>query len=515
MKKRYFIILIFIVISVVSGLVILMQDERDKEKQEETINDVVFIEANALGGGNATIEDGMKKITYTSKNLVNPDEMETLYYKVTNGLESDASITVDCSLDTLNFTDYIEVMNAQASYNIPVSKSIEGGLTVKLLRNDDYEEGIQVKFICTINTFTNEEKPNTDDEELIPWDDNGVFSEYYNLAYEKLKTLTLEEKIGQLLMMSYSNSNPADAEVAIKDYHVGGVLFFGDAFKNKTSNQVKTMINNLQEKSNIPLMTAVDEEGGIVVRISSNPNLASEKFKSSQELYGDGSNGFKLIEEDTINKSKLLKSLGLNMNFAPVVDMADSGNFIFSRTLGQGKKLTGEFAKSVITSSKGLGVSYSLKHFPGYGNNADTHTGSATDSTSLKVLKDENMYPFSEGITAGAEAIMINHNIYSSIDSNYPASLSSKVHDILFDELNFTGLSITDDLAMNAIGSKYEHQYLKAFEAGNHILLTSTSYKKAFNEILDGINSLEISIDELNERVFKVLAWKYYIGLLT
>lgn len=515
MKKNFLIILVILVIIGCGGFEILKMYQDKNKNEEETLKDVVFIETNALGGGNAVIEDGKKKITYTSKKLVKFDDLETLYYKVTNGLENDVNITVECQIDTPQFSDYIEVMNSEANYNIPVNKSVEGNLTIKLLRDYEDEEGLQVKFVCAIKDMTDDENNETNEDETIPWDDNGVFSEYYNLAYQKLKTLTLEEKIGQLLMMSYSNSNPTDAETAIRDYHVGGILFFGDAFKNKTSDQVKTMIKNLQDKSNIPLMTAVDEEGGIVVRISSNPNLASEKFKSSQELYGDGSNGFTLIKEDTIVKSKLLKSLGLNMNFAPVVDVADSGNFIYSRTLGQGKKLTGEFAKSVILASKGLSVSYSLKHFPGYGNNVDTHTGSATDTTSLKVLKDENMYPFSEGIAAGAEAIMINHNIYSSIDSNYPASLSSKVHDILFDELNFTGLSITDDLAMNAIGSKYEHQYLKAFEAGNHVLLTSTSYKKAFNEILDGLNSLEISIDELNERVFKVLAWKYYIGLLS
>lgn len=121
-------------------------------------------------------------------------------------------------------------------------------------------------------------------ESKIPkeWQDNGIFSNYYEQAYEKLQTLSLEEKIGQLFLICYPSNHPIEA---LKKYHFGGYLFFEKDFKNKTEKQVKEMIGELQNASDIPLLTAVDEEGGTVVRISSNKNLVKDKFQSPRELY--------------------------------------------------------------------------------------------------------------------------------------------------------------------------------------------------------------------------------------
>lgn len=114
------------------------------------------------------------------------------------------------------------------------------------------------------------------------WQDNGIFKDYYEQAYEKLETLTLDEKIGQLFLISYPSSNPVEI---LQQNQFSGYLFFQKDFKGKTESQVKNMMANLQEVSKIPIFTAVDEEGGIVVRISSNPNLASSKFLSPMDLY--------------------------------------------------------------------------------------------------------------------------------------------------------------------------------------------------------------------------------------
>lgn len=361
------------------------------------------------------------------------------------------------------------------------------------------------------------------------WHDNGVFSKYYENAYSKLQTMSTEEKVGQLLVMSYTSQN--DALNAIQNYHVGGVLFFENAFTNKTLTQVQTMTSSLQSAANIPLMTAVDEEGGRVVRISPNLNLVGDlknqypnlfftninnknAWKLASTLYAESGNNFDLVVQAEQVRNNFLKSLGINMNFAPVVDIATPPAYISDRSFGDNPTLVAQYAENVIKTGKNSGVSHSLKHFPGYGNNQDTHGSSSVDETSMDDLKNIHLVPFISGINAGANSVMISHNTVAALDKNNPASLSYAVHNLLFEELGFTGLAITDDLSMKAISDNVTNQYVKAFTAGNHILLSSSEYAKAHGEILAAINSGNIPMSELNKRVFKVLAWKYYIGLL-
>ena len=171
----------------------------------------------------------------------------------------------------------------------------------------------------------------TEDENGIPIDflDNGIFKDYYKQAYKKLKELSLEEKIAQILLVRYPDN---DGVSLLKNKQFGGYVFFEKDFKDKSSTEVKNMINDLQDVSNIPILTATDEEGGKVVRVSSNSKLASLPFKSSKELYKSG--GFEAIREDTRAKSNLLYSLGINVNLAPVVDVStNSTDYMYDRAL--------------------------------------------------------------------------------------------------------------------------------------------------------------------------------------
>lgn len=348
------------------------------------------------------------------------------------------------------------------------------------------------------------------DEEDIPsdWLDNGIFSDYYTLAYNKLKELSLEEKIGQILLVRYPESG---ATSALEKYNFGGYVFFEKDFSGKTKEEVVSMMEGLQKVAKVPILTAVDEEGGKVVRVSSNSNLATSKFKSSSELYSQG--GFDLIREDTINKSNLLKSLGINLNLAPVVDVSTNpDDYIYERTLGEGTELTSVYAKTVINASKGTDVSYTLKHFPGYGSNSDTHAGSSVDTRSYEDIVNNDLPPFEAGINAGAEAVLVSHNIVDSIDSVNPASLSSDVHNLLRNELGFTGIVITDDLAMSAVSS-IDDVAVKAILAGNDLIIT-TDYLESINSIKEAIDSGTISEELVNKLAFRVIAWKYYKGLM-
>lgn len=332
---------------------------------------------------------------------------------------------------------------------------------------------------------------------------------YLALGQETLETLTLDEKIGQLLLVRYPNDSNA-AEIASSN-SLGGYVLFEKDFKNKTVEQVQTMINNIQTACKIPLITAVDEEGGTVVRISSNKNLADSKFKSPRQLYTTG--GFDLIKQDTINKSKLLSNLGINVNLAPVVDVTtDTSDYMYKRTLGEGVELTSEYAKTVIEASKDLGVSYTLKHFPGYGHNTDTHKASSIDSRSYDEIMNTAIPPFKAGIEAGADSVLISHNIIENIDKENPASISKGVHELLRNNLNFKGIIITDDLAMSAV-SEIEDVYVKAVLAGNNLIITS-DYEASINAIKNAVINGQITEEQIDELVQRTLAWKHYKGLI-
>ena len=336
---------------------------------------------------------------------------------------------------------------------------------------------------------------------------NGIFNEYYEKAYGKLKDMTLEEKISQILLVRY----PDDGIEVLKENQFGGYVFFAKDFENKTYEEVKTMINDLQKVSKIPILTAVDEEGGKVVRISSNSNLANKPFKSSRQLYLEG--GFEAIKEDTINKSKLLFDLGINLNLAPVVDVSTNSNdYMYERTIGENSKITSQYSKVVIKASKGLGVSYTLKHFPGYGNNLDTHDGKVIDNRSYEDILKNDLPPFKAGIKEGAEVVLVSHNIVSSIDPNNPASLSASIHNLLRNELGFTGIIITDDLAMGATNN-IENATVKAILSGNDMIIT-TDYDGSIKSIKEALTNKVIDESLIDRLVFRVIAWKYYKKIL-
>lgn len=343
-------------------------------------------------------------------------------------------------------------------------------------------------------------------------------SKYAEKAEEKLKELTEDEVIAQLFLVgTHTNS---DFE-KLKEKQFGGYLFFADFFKDKTEKQIQNEINEFKEVSKVPLLISVDEEGGNVVRVSSNKKLISEPFKYSSEIYQNG--GFEAIKEDTIKKSNFLSNLGINLNLAPVVDICENqSDYMYSRSFKQGKELTCEFAKNVITASKEGKVSYALKHFPGYGNNVDTHKETSIDKRTYEDIYNNDLEPFRTGIEAGAEAILISHNVVTSIDPEKPASLSPKIHTLLREDLKFEGIIITDAMNMGAIVNDYsaEEAIVKAILAGNDIIIvtinksTKESYDAIINAVKTAINSGKISKEDIYEKAKNIIAWKGYKGML-
>ena len=325
-----------------------------------------------------------------------------------------------------------------------------------------------------------------------------------------LDNMSVEEKVGQMFMVRVPKEN---ADKRVSEYHLGGYIMFGRDFDNKTKEEVMGNIASWQSAADIPMLIGVDEEGGTVNRISTNTEFRSEPFKSSQELYKDG--GFDLIYEDTITKANFLKELGINVNFAPVVDVSTNpDDYIYKRSFGKNANLTSEYAEVVVRAMKESNIASVLKHFPGYGNNADTHTGISIDNRTLETFKENDFLPFEAGIKAGANMVLVSHNIVTNMDSNNPASLSTRVHEILRNDLGFAGVIITDDLYMDAISKNYDSSVaVLAILAGNDLICT-TDFESQIPEVIAAVEDGTISIDRINESVRRILELKLELNLI-
>lgn len=365
------------------------------------------------------------------------------------------------------------------------------------------------------NNIIDENPPNvdeTDDEITEPIvKDKDIFKDYNEKAMKTLNELTLEEKIGQMFLVRCPVEEDLNSFLTLNP---GGFILFGRDFVDKTKEEVVLNIENYQSSSKIPMIIGVDEEGGTVVRASSNPLLSYERFKSPQELYKIG--GLNEIENDTISKSEFLLNLGINLNLAPVADVSiNETDFINQRSFGKSAEETSEYVKTVVKAMKKSGISGTLKHFPGYGNNVDTHTGSAYDKRPYDIFLKSDFLPFIAGIEAGAESILVSHNVIESIDETLPASLSKDVHDILRDELKFTGIIMTDDLSMGAIQELkgIQSPEVLAVQAGNDILIV-TDFITSYDSLLNAVKNGEISEERLDESVLRILKWKYYMHIM-
>lgn len=330
-------------------------------------------------------------------------------------------------------------------------------------------------------------------------------------AQELLDGMTLEEKVGQMFI---ARCPETDAAQLAADYHLGGYILFGRDFKDKTAEQVTADIQSYQGAAEIPLLIAVDEEGGTVNRVSSNPNLRSSPFRSPQSLYSEG--GLELVRSDAQEKCRLLESLGININFAPVCDVSqDPADFIYDRTLGRDAQETSQYVAAVVETMAEEGMGSVLKHFPGYGNNTDTHTGVAYDDRPYDTFLTSDFLPFQAGIAAGADMVLVSHNIVSAMDEASPASLSPEVHRVLREDLGFTGVIVTDDLVMDGVRdfAGDDEAAVLAVQAGND-LICCTDFQTQVPAVLAAVESGEITGEQIDAAVLRVLTMKLRLGIL-
>lgn len=327
---------------------------------------------------------------------------------------------------------------------------------------------------------------------------------------ERLEAMTQEEKVGQLLLARCRK------ETALEDiarYHLGGLVLFGQDFDGETVSSMQKKLKAYRGAGDIPLLLATDEEGGTVARVSSHPVFRGEVFPSPRQAFQSG--GLSLALSLESEKAYLLHTLGLNVNLAPVCDIAlDPGSFLYSRSLGADPVTTGQYVSGTLERMAEYGVGGVMKHFPGYGENGDTHVGSVLDSRSLEELEGKDLIPFRAGIQTGLGAVMVSHNRIAALDPDTPASLSAAVIGYLRTAMSYDRVVITDDLSMGALEDYTpEEAAVLALKAGAD-LLCSTDFESQFSAVLEAVQTGEIPQDRVDEAVYRVLSWKRQLGLI-
>jgi beta-N-acetylhexosaminidase len=252
----------------------------------------------------------------------------------------------------------------------------------------------------------------------------------------RLAAMTLEQKIASLIMVHVAGHGPQPIRQVIDATGVAGVIFMGDNVASPT--QLAATVGRLSADPGLPVLTAIDQEGGIVARLPDDgPGAATLRNQDAAAT---------LAAFQT--RAALVASAGVTINFGIVADVTgDRGSFIYSRTLGSDAASASPRVVAAVEGERGV-VFSTLKHFPGHGSvAADSHTSVPTTRMSADQWRATQAGPFAAGIDAGAEFVMLAHLRYSAID-DAPASLSAVWNDILRDELGFDGVIVTDDMNM-------------------------------------------------------------------
>lgn len=327
-----------------------------------------------------------------------------------------------------------------------------------------------------------------------------------------LADMTNEEKVGQLFIFGFDGTSlNKETREFLKTHHIGGVLLLS---KNISSEkQLKNLITDIQSINDIPLFITIDQEGGAVARIKWDDKLlvSQQDIDTPQQAY-----------EDAKYKGEYLKSLGINMNFAPVVEyITDKDSFIYDRVYRGSQEDVYQKSISVIEGYKGSGVISVPKHYPGHSN---TSIDSHYDLPVVNIKEnqwDEYILPFTNILNrTPVDAMMVGHVYFPNIDK-YPSTLSEKIiNQKLIQDLEYDGLVISDDMEMGALDDIDTDVKVarRALEAGNDLLIYSKYTAKhpdlqgnVYEYILEQVNNGNMNIDK---KVLKILRVKYRYNII-
>lgn len=330
---------------------------------------------------------------------------------------------------------------------------------------------------------------------------------------EKIENMSLEEKLGQLVMIGLEgeviDQNTIDH---IRDNKVGGFIFFNRNIKDK--DQVIKLIDDMKEENRdnkIPLFFAIDEEGGLVSRLSN-------VFKNLPDVAVLGERDDMDLSYDygQIQGSKL-RNLGFNINFAPVLDVNSNpaNPVIGRRAIGNDPEIVSRHGIEII---KGIGSQQIIsvaKHFPGHGDTSvDSHLDLPLVEKTMEELNSLEFIPFKSAIENNIDMLMIAHILYSNIDGENPATMSASIiNEILRQQFDYDGIVISDDMTMGAITKNYklEEASLKFLQSGGDIVLVCHGVEnpdKVLDRLEESVHNGELSIDEIDAKLYRILKLK-------
>lgn len=332
-------------------------------------------------------------------------------------------------------------------------------------------------------------------------------------AYSRLKHMTFDEKIGQLFIIraqsNWDKKNIDFVESQIKKFHVGGIAFF----KGNIKKQVE-LTNRFQKISDIPLFIALDAECGLGMRLKDGISFPRQLTLGAIQ---DNRLIFKMGQEIGTQ----LKRIGVNFNYAPVVDINNNPEnpIINDRSFGEDKKNVASKGYALTKGLQNQNIIACAKHFPGHGfADVDSHKDLPVLELSKERLWNVELFPFRMLADQGVKSIMTAHLHIPSIDNrkNRPTSLSfNAVTGILRDSLNYDGLVVTDALDMRGVTNYFSpvEAVVEAFKAGNDVLELPVNLEKGFNALKKAVLSEEISSDRLDASVLRILMAKFDIGM--
>ena len=334
----------------------------------------------------------------------------------------------------------------------------------------------------------------------------------------KVSELTLKQKISQMFIVGFVGQffNLNKNFVDMVENGLGGVIFFSHNITGEK--QFKNLIQNISEKAYIPMFYSIDQEGGRVER--------TEKIHSGKK-YLSAKNAFEMglsyLQNQTKEIALELKSYGINMNFAPVLDVNTNQDnpIIGERAFSNNVQEVVVAGKVVLKEYMKYGIIPVGKHFPGHGGaSADSHKTLPVIDLSKEDLMQNHIQPFKEAIENGLPAIMVAHVLYPSLEElNLPASVSKKIiNDLLINQLNFNEIIMTDDMEMNGIkGFSRLEACIRAINAGTTMFI----FRDATKDISQLINELEKAVKEgvikeesIDLAVEKIFKLKHQFGII-
>ena len=324
-----------------------------------------------------------------------------------------------------------------------------------------------------------------------------------------LDNLTLEEKIGQMFMFGVNSKNTDGIINLIKNYKIGGVILYKKNYQNYE--EMLELIKKLRKantKNKVPLLIAIDEEGGRVNRMPS-------EFQNLRSIYKISKlKNESLIREYSSIISKMLSQSGINMNFAPVLDIYNNSNssVLKERCFSENEKEVAENGKIYIEEMQRNNIIPVAKHFPGHGaTKKDSHI-LLPYIINYREIINKHMYPFEEAIKNGCDAIMIGHIVIRKLTKLLPASISKDfIHEYLREKNNYDGLLITDDIRMHSLNILYKTVSLnKAFTSESDIILFKYKDKdeKTIKKVIKMAKKNKINEEKINNSVSRILKIK-------